>query len=972
MLSTRSIFASALLACLACSGSEKNTGKTAAGPLSAQTREQDPGDGLPQVELATDPDAELPFDSRITHGELENGLAYYILPNKVPAKSLELWLVVDAGSYQEDDDQRGLAHFVEHMAFNGTAAFPKNELTSKLQSLGAKFGPHINASTSFDETQYKLRLPTSEPGNVDLGLSILKEWATAVTFLKEDVDAERGVVLSEKRSGEGAQMRMTQSVIELVFKGTRYAQRLPIGKPEILKNATPETLKRYYRDWYHPANFAVIAVGDIEVASLEDKIRTTFGDIPRKESPREPEPRKLPQHTELTYLAKKDAELPVAAVAFGRLSRMEDPGTVGAYRKLLRRTLIGAMLGERLSEAREKGNASYLAAGAMPVPLVRGVLAKAAFAVVDPKKPRASVEDFVAELERARRYGFTSGELERTRKAILAAIRSSAREYQAGKERSSGLAAELARHHLTGEGMPGRVYELRLQEQILGSLDPKNLGADLAELLRPEGLIALSVGESATSTLQSRDFEEILAGVPALALEPYVDAPSGQALVSTPPAAGTVVAERKIPSIDVTEWKLSNGARVLLKPTDFKKDQVLLMATSPGGSSLVDADKLPRVAKAAQLTQLGGLGEFDATQLRRMLAGRDATARAWIGRWEEGMRASSGNKDVETLLQLVHLRFRKPRKDPEAFAIWRDATAKQVRLSANRPEERFARRLASLRSKGNPRFFNLTAERIEALDLEASFQLYKERFRDASDFTFVLVGNFSLSEIKPLVLRYIGSIPDEDRSEGGIVHPFPLDKKTRRLELRDGSAPRAQLSIRLEKDLEGAALRRDERSAWAMAGEAIELRFLDLFREELGATYSVRVSSGLTRRRTRASMHVSFQVEPKRARELEKRALAELKKLQKRGLAADHVDKVIAARRESLLKSQEQNEWWLENLIAAVSYGKPLEKVLSGYSKALESMSKRDLDRALSRFLDLRAPVIGVHLPDKGKAPASR
>ncbi|HEU5059787.1 MAG TPA: pitrilysin family protein, partial [Kofleriaceae bacterium] len=439
--------------------------------------------------LPADPAAVLPLDPKVKKGVLPNGLTYFVRQNKQPPGRGEFRLVVNAGSFQEDDDQRGLAHFVEHMAFNGTRSFPKTELVSKLQGLGVRFGPHINASTSFDETVYMLAVPTDKPEPIDLTLQILEEWAGAVTFLPADVDGERGVVLAEKRDKLGAEQRLLEAAIEKLFAGTRYASRLPIGLPEVIRTAKPETLVRFYQDWYRPDNMAVIAVGDFDPAVIEKRIAERFATLAKVDRPRAAPDRALPPRGEMLFFAMEDKELPVAAVALGRLVPARPRGSMSDFRREYLEGVTGLMLTRRLEEAKQKGDARYLVSGGGPTPLVRAADAFGLFAAVKPAEMRAGLEDLLAEVERARRHGFTPGELQRAADQLIAQVKNSAAEDAASKEDSGELAAELARHFLTGEAVPGRAVELAMVEHFAAGARPEEMKKVVEELMGSKDLI---------------------------------------------------------------------------------------------------------------------------------------------------------------------------------------------------------------------------------------------------------------------------------------------------------------------------------------------------------------------------------------------------------------------------------------------------------------------------------------------------
>jgi zinc protease len=947
----------ALTALVSCRGGDDDAAKKKAGAKSEAAEPEVKAGALP-----ADPAAVLALDPKVKKGVLPNGLTYFIRQNKQPPGRGEFRLVVDAGSFQEDEDQRGLAHFVEHMAFNGTRSFPKTELVSRLEGLGVRFGPHINASTAFDETIYMLAVPTDKPEPIDLTLQILEEWAGAVTFLPADVDAERGVVLAEKRDKLGAEMRLLETAVEKLFAGTRYARRLPIGLPEILQKAVPDTLVRFYKDWYRPDNMAVIAVGDFDPAVIEKKIAEKFGALPKADRPRPDPDRTLPARSEMLFFGMQDKELPVAAVAIGRLVPARSRGTMNDFRREYVEGVTGLMLNQRLEEAKKKGDARYLVSGGGPAPLVRAADAFGLFAAVKPAEMREGLEDVLAEVERARRHGFTPGELQRAADKLIAQIKNSAAEDAAGKEDSGALAAELARHFLTGEAAPGRAVELAMVQHFAKTAKPDEMKTVVEELMSSKDLIMAAVAPAGAALLSREDAAAELGKLPQKQLVAYTDVKSNKPLIDRPPAPGTIAGEKSHPEVGVTEWTLSNGARVFLKPTRFKADQILLRASSPGGHSLSDVPELQRTLVAHQVIERGGLGPFDSIELEKLLAGRDVEVTPFIGELEEGVQARSAVADLETMMQLVHLEFTEPRMDARAFAVWRESALEEVRLSLNKPEARFLLRLLPVESNKNPRVLPWTEKTVKAQDLEASFALYKQRLADAGDFRFFIVGSFEPATIKPLVLRYLGSIPDLPRSEDYNPRPWPPHAKKQRLQVKDGSEPRATLRFFYKREQGKDEVTPADRVAWSMFAEAVRLELLELFREQMGDTYSVEVAAAWAGRFRYATFVVGLTCAPERAKVLEPRALAEIQRMVSSGVGAGYLDKARQAALKELETDLEDNEFWLGELTQQVFDGQPLADI-PGRKKIIESISPADVQRSVQRLLDPSRPVIGVLLP---------
>ncbi len=958
-----SLSVASLAACKKDDSAAKPTGEPAAKVVEAETPPVDEGPAIEKVELPTDFETPLGTDKKVITGKLDNGLVYYIRPNKTPEKRAEFWISIDAGSFQEDENQRGLAHFVEHMAFNGTKSFPKNELISTLQKLGVDFGAHLNAYTSFDETVYKLRLPTDDPKTVDLGLHVLSEWASAISFEDKDVDAERGVVLAEKRSRDGAEMRMMQSVIETVFEGTRYANRLPIGLPEVLKNAPTKLVKSFFNDWYHPGNMAVYVVGDIDPVAIEAKIKERFGALAAQDKPRAAPKRNAVSQGELKFIAMQDKELPIQAVAMGRLFDARETKSINDFRVSYVEMMAVMMLGKRLEEAQKKGDARYLMAGGAPAPIVRSARVLAFFAMVKPDDIAGGLEDLLTEIARAAQHGFTKGEYERATKDLLTSVRSSAKEDAAGKERSEALVAELTRHHLSGEGMPGRATELAIMQHLAKTVSVSEIREPLKGYLKPEGLIAGNIGNN-KEAVTKESFLAMLETVSKKKLTPYADERSDEPLIAEAPTPGKITNEKKHSDVDVTEWTLSNGAKVVLKKTDFREDQVLFRASSPGGMSLLENAKLPAVRMAVGAVERGGVGNFDLVALDKALAGRNVSLGAYISEHEEGLQGSSGLEDLETLMQLTHLRFTAPRKDQKAFDLFKEEQIESVAMTMKKPEARFSQTLKTFLDNDDPRMVPWDAKAAKSLELDASFDFYKDRLSNAGDFTFYFVGNFDVNKLKPLVLTYIGSLPDAGRREEFKLHTWPSRDKSKLLQEKDGTQKRATIVFGFERTVPAEASTPKARLAWHLVGAAMQMRFLELFREEMGATYGVGVRTGWDQRWTQAEMKLSFQCEPKRATELRKAALAEITRLNTEGITADH----FAKAKEALVKRNETqmqlNPHWLGNIVYAYFNKQPLSEIIE--EKALiDSLTEADVKAAQASFAAVDKAAMAVLLPKK-------
>src|SRR5499427_2995350 len=624
----------------------------------------------------------MPVDPEVLVGTLPNGLRYYVRANAKPAHRAELRLVVKAGSVLEDDDQQGLAHFVEHMEFEGTRHFPKQGLVDFLSSLGLGIGPDANAETSYDDTQYTLRIPTDQPGVLDRALLVLEDWAHGATFDQSGIDRERGIVLAEWRLHLGADERTHDKVIGTQLAGSRYAARPPIGKPDIIEHAQREQLMRFYRDWYRPDLMAVIVVGDVDRDAVAAMIRDHFASLSAP-SPERPRPAfDVPEHRGTRYAIVTDKEATTTAVQISDLRPARNQGSVGGYREIMRDELFSDMFGARLDELARSANPPFVSGAAdrelLPAPRTRDVATLEA--IVSNDGVTRGLAALVTELQRLSRFGFTATELARAKQAMMLTYERAVME--SPDRESPSRADEYTRNFLQGEALPTIWQELAFHRRFLP-------GITLAEVNKltddwfPADNRLVVVAAPAGAGIVLPDEKQLAGAVsttPANRLTAYVDTAAGQTLMDSKPAAGTIVKTTEHPEAGITEWTLSNGATVVLKPTKLREDQILFQAFAPGGTSLAsDADFIPARA-ADEVIEAGGVGKFNAVTLDKVLSSKAVAVVPFINSLEQGMHGGSTPQDLETMFQLMYLRFTEPRADATAFA----AVSSQARaLMAN-------------------------------------------------------------------------------------------------------------------------------------------------------------------------------------------------------------------------------------------------------------------------------------------------
>jgi zinc protease len=904
----------------------------------------------------------LPLDPAVAIGQLPNGLTYYLRKNAKPARRAELWLAVNAGSMQEDDDQLGLAHFVEHMAFNGTRHFAKHELVDYLERIGMRFGPDINAYTSFDETVYMIEVPTDDPDVLEQALGILEDWARGVSFEGEEIDKERGVVLEEWRLGRGAGARMRDKQFPVLFQGSRYAERLTIGKEEVLRTAPHEALRRFYRDWYRPELMALIVVGDIDPARIERRIRERFRRLASPASPRAREAYPVPDHETTLVTVATDPEATATTVTVYCKLPQRPVRTEGDLRRTLVERLHHAMLNARLDELRRAADPPFLFAYSSSGPLVRTRDAYTQGARVEEHRLVRGLEALVTEVERVGRHGFTPTELERAKKNLLRSVEQAHRERD--KRESAGFAREIADHFLAGHPMLGTEAELRLVQRDLPAIALDEVNG-LARSWIGEGNRVLAVQAPQKPGWAPPGEEELRAvfrRVEASAINPYEDRVREEPILADSPRPGSIVEDTRIEEIGVTRWKLSNGAQVVLKPTEFKNDEILLAGFSPGGHSLVPDEGYVSARYASAIVAAGGLGAFSAVELDKALAGKIAGASAYVGELEEGVRASASPTDAETMFQLVYLSFTAPRRDEEAFHSWRERVRGAIENRLARPETVFADRLELALAQGHFRRQPESVERLEQVDLDTALSVYRERFADAGDFTFVVVGNFAPETIRPWVVTYLGGLASTGREERerdvGVRTPDSVE----RVEVRRGLEPKGR--VRVVFTGPAAWSREDEHDLQSLAA-ALRIRLREVLREDLGGTYGVDVGGGISRRpREEYVFSIGFGCDPENHETLVRRLFDEIETVKREGLDAGTVEKVREGQRRSRETNLQRNAFWLGAL--ASHYREGLDpRLILAYDELVQRVTSERLRETARHYLDTGRYVLGVLLPER-------
>ena len=909
-------------------------------------------------EFRYEPSAPLTVDPAVKVGKLKNGFTYYIRQNGLPENKVELRLVVNAGSVLEDDSQQGLAHFVEHMAFNGSKDFPGNAVVKEIESMGIRFGNDLNAYTSFDETVYMLPIPSDK---FEQGMRIMENWARHLAFEDAEIDDERGVILEEMRLGKGAMERMRDKFFPVLLYGSKYPDRLPIGKEDILKTFPYQTIRRFYADWYRPDNMALVVVGDIDPAVVEKSIKEHFAKAKNPKNAPVREQMQVPHHKDSKAIVVTDKEMPTTQVQLMFKLPSSIQTTQGDYVDHAVKSLYGIMLAQRLGELAQKPGAPFMYAASSYSNFLRSVDAFIAVAVCAPGGSMEAFKALLTETERAQRYGFTAGELERAKAMLLSGYE---RSYaNRDKRLSADIVDEYKRAFLEYEPIPGIEVEYNLIKAALPTVTVDQVNALSKKLITDDNRVVLVLGPEGPSYPTA---EELVAAFDQAekdqSIQPYQDQMSATELMKGAPEAGKVVSEKKYDKSGVTEWVLSNGAKVVLKPTTFKDDEILFHATSQGGRSLYTAEDDIQVANA--IGAMDGVNGIRDTDLSKLLAGKNVRIRPFISAYTEGMNGNFVQKDMKEAFELIYLNFTAPNYTDEYFTVYKKNAKDEVVNAMDDPDSYFQYKITELLANGNPRalpaFF--LPEQYDRMDMARMEQIYRERFAGADDFTFFFVGSFTPDQIKPFIETYIASLPAKGVKEQYKDMRLDYPKGPLTATFNKGVDQKSQVDFYWQKDAEY-----DPQAAFDLQvfGRIMMMRLISSLREELGGTYSPgAMGQALYTPRGRAAFRISFASNIEMDDALQKRALAELDKLLTEGPSEKEVADQKAQNQVQWVENLEKNAFWLSALGKQYDLGASPDKVLD-QQKWIETLDAAKVRQAANKYIDRDNFIMTLCLPDK-------
>ncbi len=904
----------------------------------------------------------LPVDKDVIIGKLPNGLTYYIRHNEQPQKRAELYLVNKVGSILETDAQQGLAHFTEHMAFNGTRDFPKNTLVNYLQKSGVKFGADLNAYTSFDETVYQLPLPTDSAAVFEKGFNILANWAGYISFDQAELDKERGVVLEEARlRGKNAQERLSLLTLPVLLNNSKYASRLPIGQEAIIKNFDAATIKSFYSDWYRPDLQSVIVVGDFDVKRVEALIKANFSGLktPIAKKPR-PDFNVAPTPgTVVKVVTDKEFPYTLAQII------VKHPHTVvrttTSYLQSMRISLFNFMLNQRLGELQQKPEPPFLYASTSYAPLIGKQDAFSSIVVSKPDGLEAAVKAAVAETERARKFGFTLTELERAKQQALVGIQNAF--YEKNKTNSANYVREYTQNFLTGEAIPGIDFEYNFYISNVGKITLAEMNALAGQFISDQNRVILVEGPEKDKD-KLPDEKAILSWIGAAGngVTAYVDNVTSKPLMDKEPQGSKIVTELKDEAIGTTTLTFENGLKVILKPTQFKNDQILINGSGFGGTTLANDADYTSASFAGSIVGSSGISEFNQGQLDKMLAGKDVNVTPYISELTQGIRASSSPRDFETALQLIYLYFTQPRKDAD---IWKGTMLQTKALLANRgldPQSVFQDTLSSVLSNNNFRFGATTLERLNTANFDRSFSFYKDRFADASGFTFVLVGNFNVELIKPFLSTYLGGLPSTNKKEtfkNLKMYPAPgqLTKTVYK-----GIDDKANVQM-----IYSGAYEFNEANNMQLDAleEVLNIKLVERLREQESGIYAPGIRASYVKNpEGRYTITIAFTCAAANVDKLVAATLEEIGKIKQTGAQPADIQKFAAEEARSTQVQLKQNVAWAGYLAGAVQNDQNPDDILS-HVKNLENVTVQSTKDAANKYLNNANLAKVILMPEK-------
>lgn len=903
----------------------------------------------------------LPSDESVVTGQLPNGFTYFIKYNSTPENRAVLYLANKVGSILETEEELGLAHFTEHMAFKGTKNFPKNELIEYLQRAGVKFGADLNAYTSFDETVYQLPIPSDDPELLTNGVRILRDWAQDVLMETEEIESERGVIFEEKRQRKGLQQRVQDETLPILLKGSRYVDRLPIGEESVFMHFEPEVMRNFYRNWYRPDLQAIIAVGDFDIEWMEGLIKEMFSDLKMPENPLPRPEYSVELSGDNHYLQFLDEEITNASIQIIHKYETTPNRTEESLLRGLSGNIFNSLLNTRLNDLRKQSDPPFVSASVQIGSVFPGVGSATITVVPKPGEVERAFMAVMTELERVRQHGFTQSELDRAKHSVLQSQAANYRERD--KRQSKSLADQYLQAFLKDLPYPDTEFYYHFYTNNIDRIQLGDVNAHISKFYQDTNRdIFVLAPKKEDGSLPSED--QLLswkAAAEATAVEAYADVDISGDLIPQLPPAGKIVSEEKNEALGITTLKLSNGLDIVLKPTNFRNDQILIAGFSKGGTALYGEEDFQSAINAPGIVGQSGLGNFDSKALPRKLTGKQARVSPFVSEYFEGINAGSNQEDFETALQLIHLYFTAPRVEPDVIEGVLKNARENIKNRYQVPGNVFADTINQIMSGYHWRKAPTTLEKLDEIDVQRSLEIFRERFENASDFTFVFTGSFDEATIKPLLETYLGSLPStgqrEEIQDIGVKAPLGALTKI----VRKGKEERATVQIVINGDYD---YNRESGVYFNALQSVLQYRIMERLRNQESGVYSpgVRVNRGVIPTPT-YSISVSFTTDPDRVDYMVGVTKEELSKLVAEGPTDEEIAKVVAEATRSYEVNTERNEYWHNSIVSYLQLGEDMNEILNAEER-FKNISAGKLKEFAAQYLDVERVKTFVLLPE--------
>lgn len=892
-------------------------------------------------------------DPNVTIGKLDNGLTYYIRRNTYPKDRVEFRLAVNAGSNQENDNQQGLAHFTEHMAFNGIEGFPGNSVVDHLRSKGVVFGADLNAYTSFDETVYMIPMPLDDPNNIDLGLKILRGWAAGLLYDHKEIDEERGVIIEEYRLGLGADDRMRKEYWPILMKDSRYANRMPIGLLSILQTFDYQTIKDFYSDWYRPDLQAVIVVGDINVKDIEQKIKTMFGNIPAKQNPRKKEIYGVAPNKEPLVAVCTDKEATGNQVMLIRKHPHFAMKTIGDFRKQLCIDLFNTMYDARLQEMSQDPKCPFIGASAGYSSFIGNTDSYGSQAIAKENRIIDALKVLMQEDNRVLKYGFLQTELNRAKEELLEDYDRRAKEVD--KTESARFTSQYINNFLRNDPIPGAKRENTYAKKLIEGITLEEINALAKNWITDDNIVALITApeKEGVNIPSKEEVFKVLNDKTLANVTPYVDTYKEQEILEKESLKpGTITSVEKLDAVGAEKWTLSNGITVYLKKTDFKNDEILFSASSKGGKSLYPVKDLASVDFASDIIDRGGIAGLDYNSLMKKMKGKAAGVSPEIGLFNEGFSGSSSPKDLEFFFQYLNAFFTNPRIDPNAFELVMDETKEQLKMITAQPMYKYLGKFIDAAMNHDPymkQMFSFDDNYLNQVNFDRAVQIYKERFANPADFDFFFVGNYDEKVMKEFVELYLGSMKtDPNKKENYNLSVFkPRPDKSSTQTIYAGTEEQGWMGMYITNPIDWSY---ENSIIVSMIGEALDIQFVRIVREKMGDVYSPMVQMSANKRpRPEMILMILLGCAPEKTDKLADASLKILNDFKAKGPDKKTMELVKKQMISTRAKNIQTNSFWLNYISNKIILDEPLNNP-SEYDAMVNSITKKDMIEFMKKY----------------------